>query len=274
VIVEYSTYKLCDAVRSPMPSVDSYAIVWACGHEPKRAAPLWEPEGDVERTDRWPGSAGEHLLQERRGTTERARRFYSQQVIDHLNDRMRTFVSSQEMMFVSTSDGRGECDNTFRAGPPGFVRVLDAGRLAWPEYRGNGVLASLGNITENPHVGLLFVDFFKEIIGLHVNGTAEIIPDAGMRMAHRDTPPETIPGRRAENWVVVSVEEAYIHCAKHIPRLQKVPRPRDWGTDDIRRKGGDYFGTARTTGPRAVPAQRTASHDPHNFSEPVVSDGV
>jgi uncharacterized protein len=37
------------------------------------------------------------------------------------------------------------------------------------------------------------------------------------------------------------VAEAYVHCRKHIPRLAPVARDRDWGTDDVRRKGGDYF---------------------------------
>jgi predicted pyridoxine 5'-phosphate oxidase superfamily flavin-nucleotide-binding protein len=235
-----------------------------CGHASWRAAQRRDPEGDVTHADGdWPGSAGEHLLQERYDTTERARRFYTQQVLDHLNERMRTFVSNQEMMFVSTSDAKGECDNTFRAGPPGFVRVLDHGRLAWPEYRGNGVMASLGNITENPHVGLLFVDFLREVIGLHVNGYAKIISDAAMRMAHRDLPVETVRGRRPERWVAVFVQEAYIHCAKHIPRLQKIPRQRAWGSDDVRRKGGDYFGVAA--------CQR---QDHHNFGEIVVAEGV
>jgi predicted pyridoxine 5'-phosphate oxidase superfamily flavin-nucleotide-binding protein len=214
----------------------------------------------VERTNYWPGSAGEHLLQERHGTVDRARRFYTQQVLDHLNERMRRFVAAQEMMFISTSDGRGECDSTFRAGPPGFVRVLDEGRLVWPEYRGNGVMATLGNITENPHVGLLFVDFFREIIGLHVNGHVKIITDAAMRTAYRDTPYDPVPGRRPENWVVMYVEEAYIHCAKHIPRLQKVPRERAWGSDDVRRKGGDLFGVAADQSAHdVVPMQRTAT---------------
>jgi predicted pyridoxine 5'-phosphate oxidase superfamily flavin-nucleotide-binding protein len=191
-----------------------------------------------------PGSAGEHELQDRYGTAERAHRFYQRQVLDHLNEHMREFVGRQEMMFVATSDAGGECDNTFRAGPPGFVRVLAPTRLAWPEYRGNGVLASLGNITENPHVGLMFVDFFQDVIGLHVNGRAEIIEDAAMRDAHPDLPVDPVPGRRPERWVGVAVQEAYIHCAKHIPRLRKAPvvRQRSWGTDDVRRKGGDFFG--------------------------------
>lgn len=196
----------------------------------------------------WPGSAGEHQLQERYGTGDRAERFYANQVLDHLNDRMREFLSRQEMMFVATSDGSGECDCTFRAGPPGFVRVLDRDRLAWPEYRGNGVLASLGNISENAHVGLLFVDFFRDVIGLHVNGAARIVEDTAMRTAYRDLPTDPVPGRRAERWVAVHVEEAYIHCAKHIPRLLKLPRDRAWGTDDARRKGGDFFHAAPTAG--------------------------
>lgn len=215
-----------------------------------------------------PGSDGEHLLQRRLDTVDRADRFYDDQVLDHLNARMREFIDRQEMFFLATADGHGECDNTFRAGPPGFLRVIDARTLAYPEYRGNGVLASLGNIQENPHVGILMVDFFRDRIGLHVNGRARVVEDAQMREAHPGLPVDPVPGRRAVVWVEVTVEEAYIHCAKHIPHLQKVPaqrrtgggdnrhrgpsgdqaiehdRERDWGTDDVKRKGGDFFGAA------------------------------
>ncbi|WP_338090484.1 pyridoxamine 5'-phosphate oxidase family protein [Planosporangium thailandense] len=212
----------------------------------------------MDRTNTWPGSAGEHLLQERYGTAERAHRFYSQQVLDHLNERMREFVAEQEMMFVATSDANGECDNTFRAGPAGFVRVLDDDLLTWPEYRGNGVLASLGNISENPHVGLLFVDFVRHVIGLHVNGRATVVDDAEMRAQCPDLEVDDVPGRRPERWVLVEIEEAYIHCAKHIPRMTKVPRERVWGTDDTRRKGGDFFAASQEARPWTVetPARR------------------
>jgi hypothetical protein len=213
----------------------------------------------VESRPDWPGSAGEHMLQERYGTAERAERFYSQQVLDHLNEAMIDFVARQEMMFVSTADGRGDCDCTFRAGPAGFVRVLDDHRLAWPEYRGNGVMASLGNIAENPHVGLLFMDFFRDVIGLHVNGHAKIVDDAAMRMAYRDLPTDPVPGRKPERWVTVHVEEAYMHCAKHIPRLAKMPRDRAWGSDDQRRKGGDFFGAAGQQRPWSVAAAENES---------------
>jgi predicted pyridoxine 5'-phosphate oxidase superfamily flavin-nucleotide-binding protein len=171
---------------------------------------------------------GERQLQDHLGTRERADTFYARQVLTRLNEPMRRFVERQQMMFLATADANGVCDNTFRAGPPGFVRVLDDQRLTWPEYRGNGVLASLGNVTENPHVGLLFIDF-EDTIGLHVNGTAELVENPGL-------PVDPVPGRRASLWVACRVEEAYIHCAKHIPRM--VPLPRTGG---VRSKKSDYF---------------------------------
>ncbi|MFD7335501.1 pyridoxamine 5'-phosphate oxidase family protein [Streptomyces violascens] len=202
----------------------------------------------AEQTGIRPGSDGEHLMQRHLGTTERADRFYDEQVLDRLNPHMREFVARQEMFFLASADRRGECDSTFRAGPPGFVRVLDERTLMYPEYRGNGVMASMGNIAENPQVGILMVDFTRDRIGLHVNGRARILLDEEVRAHHPEIPPDPAPGRRARLWVEVTVQEAYIHCAKHIPHLQKVPpqqrAARDWGTDDYRRKGGDFFGAA------------------------------
>jgi len=57
------------------------------------------------------------------------------------------------------------------------------------------------------------------------------------------------PAPAAELWVQVHVEEAYIHCRKHIPRMQPVARDRDWGTDSATAKGGDYSGAKHTPHP-------------------------
>lgn len=178
---------------------------------------------------------GERHLQDRLGTRERADAFTARQTLHYLNDTMCGFIGRQKMMFLATADGCGGCDSTFRAGPPGFVRVLDEGHVSWPEYRGNGIMASLGNIVENPHVGLLFVDF-QDVIGLHVNGTAEIVEDPDPD-AQADTP----PGRRARLWVVAKVHEAYIHCAKHIPRMSEVPRQGGRNAAAEQPKKSDYF---------------------------------
>jgi uncharacterized protein len=197
----------------------------------------------------FPGSQGEHALQARYGTGQRAQSFYQRQVLDRLNARMREFIARQELCFIATADAKGECDCSLRAGPPGFIQVLDDRTLVYPEYRGNGVMASLGNLQENPHIGLMFIDFVHEVIGLHVNGSARLV--VREQLPHTDPEPATPSlfgaadgGRfkpKAEHWVQVQVEEAYIHCAKHIPRMVKIPREIAWGTDDLKRKGGDFF---------------------------------
>jgi hypothetical protein len=196
------------------------------------------------------GSAGEHLLQAAYGTSARAEKFYRDQVLDHLNPTMSEFAGRMEMAFIATSDAKGECDCSLRAGPPGFIQVLNDRTLAYPEYRGNGVLASLGNISENAQIGVLMVDFVTDLIGLHVNGAASIVEDAVLRGEHPDLPVDTERGRTPERWVLVHVVEAYIHCRKHIPRMVPVDRVRGWGTDDALPKGGDYFGAKAE---RAVP---------------------
>lgn len=192
----------------------------------------------------WPGSAGERALQERMGTTDRADRFYDEQVLDALNPEMQDFVARQSMVFVATADEGGSVDCSLRAGPAGFVHVLDSRTLAYPEYRGNGVMASLGNLTENGHVGLLFVDFFTHVIGLHVNGAARVVADDVLRAREPLLARDPHPGRAASLWVVVHVEEAYVHGSEHIPLLIELPKQQHRGIDDHTRKRGDFFHAA------------------------------
>ena len=93
-----------------------------------------------------PGSKGEHLLQKQFGNVRRASAFYKNRMLDHLNSKMKYFISQQEMVFIATSDASGECDCSFRSGPPGFIHTINKKTLILPDYRGNGVMASLGNI--------------------------------------------------------------------------------------------------------------------------------
>ncbi len=130
-------------------------------------------------------------------------------MLDRLDREMRALIAQQRMMFLATSDGSGRCQCSFRAGPPGFVRVPDERRLAWPEYRGNGVLSSAGNISENPHVGLLFPGLGAQPVRLHVNGLADLTDDGAMRIEHPGLPLDPVPGQRARLWVTVFVDEAH-----------------------------------------------------------------
>jgi len=194
-----------------------------------------------------PGSEGEHFLQNQYGTSQRALRFYDKQVLNYLSPVMKEFIAKIEVLFIATADKHGECDCSFRFGKQGFVRILNDNYLVYPEYRGNGVLASQGNILENPHIGMIFVDFFASTVGLHVNGKAKIIENEELKEFHKELPQDVVAelnseGRfRPERWIMVEVEEAYIHCSKHIPLLKKADKEITWGTDDDGLKRSDFF---------------------------------
>ena len=199
-----------------------------------------------------PGSKGEHELQKKLKTEKRALAFYNSQLLNHLNSEMCQFIAEQEMVFISTSDLEGHCDTSFRSGHAGFVAILNDKTLLFPDYRGNGVMASMGNISENPHIGMLFVDFYQSSIGLHVNGKAEILSSEELE-AYPDLfgkikpPPKNSNIRKPALWIRVAVEEAYIHCSKHIPLMQKMDKTIHWETDDEKLKGGDFFNAKNRT---------------------------
>lgn len=174
-----------------------------------------------------PGSNGEHEMQKKFLTQEKAKDFYDRQMLHYLAPSMQTFIAQQEMVFISTSDKHGECDCSFRSGEAGFITVIDDTRVLYPDYKGNGVLASVGNMSENPHIGMLFVDFFNDKVGLHVNGKATILDEKQLlgllKESHHDDSlivkkPST---QKTVFWVLVEVEEAYIHCSKNIPLFKK-----------------------------------------------------
>ena len=194
-----------------------------------------------------PGSKGEHALQIELGSDKRALGFYNNQMLDYLNPAMQEFIAQQSMMFIASSDAHGECDCSFRSGGTGFVWVVDQKRIMWPEYRGNGVMASGGNVKENPHLGVLFMDFIEQTIGLHINAKAHLredgafdgLPEKILKAVAEEN--ATTGGKKPAFWLLLEVEEAYIHCAKHIPHLAPAEKNIDWGTDDVVKKGGDFF---------------------------------
>lgn len=192
------------------------------------------------------GSKGEQELQEKYGTGRRARAFYDRQVRSELNSRMRDFIAEQEMFFVATADLSGNCDCSFRAGPPGFVRVLSNKTLLYPELAGNGVMASLGNIPENPHIAIIFMDFSGSRVGLHVNGRARIVEnEEASRLlcepsaAERGVRSPELSG--LERWVEIDIEEVYMHCARHVPAFVRQPGMVDWSRERSACKKQDYF---------------------------------
>lgn len=104
-----------------------------------------------------------------------------QPVVHHagvLDERLRQIISRIDTFFVGSADPEGNADASHRGGNPGFLQVLSPNRLRWPDYRGNSMFMTLGNISANPRCGLLIPDWDTGTT-LQLTGTAEIIWDEG-----------------------------------------------------------------------------------------------
>ncbi|HWF52382.1 MAG TPA: pyridoxamine 5'-phosphate oxidase family protein [Solirubrobacteraceae bacterium] len=130
---------------------------------------------------------------------------------DRLDEHCRDFIARSPFALLSSASARGECDVSPKGGPPGFVRVVDDRRLVIPDATGNRRLDSLQNVLENPRVGLLFlIPRLGET--LRVNGTAVLTRDPELLegLATGGHPPKL--------GLLVTVAQAYLHCAKSILR--------------------------------------------------------
>jgi len=105
--------------------------------------------------------------------------FESRKIADRLDEFARTafseddkaFIESCPFFLIATADQEGRPDCSHKGGLPGFARISAPDEIAFPDYDGNGMFKSLGNIAVNPNVGLLFINFEKPR-RLRVNGTA------------------------------------------------------------------------------------------------------
>ena len=119
---------------------------------------------------------GSRALQDRFDTRRLADRieekFLARRVIDAED---RAFIERMDMFFLATADAEGRPQCSYKGGDPGFVRVLDEHTVAFPNYDGNGMYLSMGNLLANPQVGMLFIDFVSARPSrLRLNGVASI----------------------------------------------------------------------------------------------------
>jgi predicted pyridoxine 5'-phosphate oxidase superfamily flavin-nucleotide-binding protein len=165
-----------------------------------------------------PYHAGSRSLQDRFDTRRLADRldekFMSRPVID---DADREFIERMDMFFLATADADGRPQCSYKGGDPGFVRVLDEHTVAFPNYDGNGMYLSMGNLLQNPNVGMLFVDFVAARPSrLRLNGTASIERSDGLI--------ERYPG--AQFIVRVRATQVFPNCPRYIHRMALVERSR------------------------------------------------
>lgn len=110
---------------------------------------------------------------------------------DVLDERLQQIVGRTDTFFIGSADPDGNADASHRGGNPGFLQVLSPNRLRWPDYRGNSMFMTLGNISANPRCGLLIPDW-QTGNTLQLTGTAEIIWDEGPQCSVEFTVDEVV----------------------------------------------------------------------------------
>lgn len=160
--------------------------------------------------------SGQRRLQDAFASAPLADRLYERLRHDRFTDADKAFIEALPFFFLATADAEGRPDCSYKGGDPGFVRILAPDRLVFPDYDGNGMFRSLGNVEVNPHVGLLFLGVGPKPARLRVNGAARVLRD--------DPQMAQWPG--AQLLVEVSPRDIFPNCPRYIPELElKAPSP-------------------------------------------------
>lgn len=154
----------------------------------------------------------QHLaMQDQFGTPKLAERLDQMIVLSEIDDSHKGFIETRDLFFLTTVDHRGYPTCSYKGGTAGFIKVIDNKTIAFPSYDGNGMFLSMGNITANNKVGLLFIDF-ETPHRVRVHGNASIDKNDPLLSEFHS----------AELIVRISVEEIFVNCPRYIHRYQRL----------------------------------------------------
>ena len=144
--------------------------------------------------------------------------------IGRIDEHMGRFIALSPICLIATADASGKQDVTPRGDPPGSFKVLDEKTIALADRPGNNRLDTLRNLLENPEVALIFLlPGVNETV--RVAGTARLSVDPALLESM------AVQGKAPKCAIVVSVRQAYLHCAKALLRS------RLWTGDYAQPKG-------------------------------------
>ena len=154
-------------------------------------------------------------LQNEFNTGPLADRIVDAVVTEELADGQADFIHSRDMFYLATVDETGFPSCSYKGGSTGFVRVLDPQTLVFPNYDGNGMFMSMGNIEAQAKVGLLFIDFERPQ-RMRLRGTARCLRSGPLF--------DSYPG--ASLVVSVHVNHVWVNCPRYVHRMQPIePSP-------------------------------------------------
>ena len=126
-----------------------------------------------------------------------------------LLEKIKELIENSKFFFIASSwNGYSDCN--IKSGDPGFVKIVEKGIVEYPEYDGNSMYRTAGNISKNPNVALLFLNFDGKSRRIRINGHATI---------HHDN--KSLEDHFGAKFVVRINCEIYPNCPRYIPNLEK-----------------------------------------------------
>ncbi|HEY8353461.1 MAG TPA: pyridoxamine 5'-phosphate oxidase family protein [Methylophilaceae bacterium] len=154
-------------------------------------------------------------LQDIFGTRKLADRIEEIACKTEIDEETKAFIEAQDMFFLASVDHNGRPTVSYKGGDVGLVKVIDSQTLVFPNYDGNGMYMSVGNLALNKEVGMLFISF-ETPHRIRVQGTATV--------SREDPLLEQFPG--ADLLVRVKLSELWQNCPRYIHRYQRVQKSR------------------------------------------------
>ena len=217
------------------------------------------------------GNCPQHIRQRTLRRVTSSRQSCAVNRTSELTEHMRRWIQKVDTLFIASgySDNSDEAvygmDASHRGGPAGFVKIESASRLTFPDYAGNNHFNTVGNITMDSRVGLLFVDFEHGNM-LQLTGNASI--DWGSTELARH------PG--AQRLIVFTLEQA-VELSAAIPlrwsTSEASARPLELIEKVVESDDVVSFTFAARDG-LGLPPFEAGQHLPIELSVPGISDAV
>ncbi|MFC1749238.1 pyridoxamine 5'-phosphate oxidase family protein [Pseudomonadota bacterium] len=151
------------------------------------------------------------------------------------NDRQRALITTADTFFVASAHPERGVDASHRGGHAGFVHFVNDRQLRIPDFAGNSMFNTLGNIASYPYAGLVFIDFERGRL-LQLTGKAEILWDI-------DDPTEETGGTRRywqfdlsawqESTLPFHLEWEFMDYSPHIPEIIPEPTQQAFSTAPV-----------------------------------------
>ena len=170
-----------------------------------------QPNDATARSDAAPTlyGPGPRSLQDHYDARRLADRLGEITVKEGLDERQQAFIGRASYFFLATTDADGFPDVSHKGGRPGFVQIVDEQTLRFPDYDGNGMFRSLGNIVDTGKVALLFIRQDANPVRIRVHGVARVLTDAEATAAFEG----------AQAVVEVRIGRSFPNCPRYIPDL-------------------------------------------------------